>query len=69
METLLGTSLGRYMNESLDLTLYDVYGTALSAFCQKSNLRVAGVSAELSLFQNAEAMRDFGLAIEGILRW
>ncbi|GJL53165.1 MAG: hypothetical protein NPIRA02_02970 [Nitrospirales bacterium] len=64
MEALLGTSLGRYMNESMDLILYDLYGTALSAFCQKSNLRVAGVSADLSLFENSEAMKDFGLSIK-----
>ena len=65
METLSHTVLSRYLNESIDLTLYDLYGTALSAFSRKSSLRVAAVGVDNSLFENAEAIHDFGLSLEG----
>ncbi len=57
--------LQRYLNESLDLILYDLYGTALSTFSRQDTLRVAAIGVDDSVFENAEAIQDFGLSIKG----
>ncbi|MCA9472044.1 MAG: TylF/MycF family methyltransferase [Nitrospirales bacterium] len=49
----------------MDLVLYDLYGTALSAFSRKPSLRVAVIGVDQSIFENAEAIHDYRLAIEG----
>ena len=55
----------RYFNESLDLILYDLYGTALSTFSRNPTLRVAAIGIDDSVFENAEAIQDFKLSIKG----
>ncbi|WP_447968276.1 TylF/MycF/NovP-related O-methyltransferase [Nitrospira sp. M1] len=65
MELRSGTVLSRYLHGSMDLALYDLYGTSLSAFSQKTTLRVAVVGVDTSLFDNVEAIHDFGLTIKG----
>lgn len=65
MELRSGTVLSRYLHGSMDLALYDLYGTSLSAFSQKAPLRVAVAGVDTSLLDNVEAIRDFGLTIEG----
>ncbi len=63
MTTSLNQSLAWFMNEAIDLTLYERYGAALSAFCQKPTLRVAGIGVDSSLFRIAEDLIDSRLKI------
>ncbi len=65
VEEIPNAVLHRYMLESLDLTLYDLYGTTLLAFSHRELLRVAVVGVDQSLLEVAEAVQDFGLSIQG----
>ena len=55
----------RCLHESMDLTLYDLYGTTLSMVRQKESLRVGVVGVDHNFFNCAEAVEDFGLKIKG----
>ncbi len=65
MKSSVNNVLLRCLHESLDLTLYDLYGETLSLVRQTENLRVGVIGVDHNFFNCAEAVEDFGLKVRG----
>ncbi len=65
MESPVNNVLLRCLHESMDLTLYDLYGKTLSLARQTENLRVGVIGVDHNFLNCAEAIEDFGLKVKG----